>query len=369
MSKASPECDESIMLPTAKYPDDRYSDEFQIAYVSRELSDRSVPSPEIQGLIDGEQRLVVRTGTRFEDGKEQVLPVSIVYHPNSKGIIVQEGGFMHGISPDLPTDTAFRASIAHTTECTVITVGLPGVADKKFRELPEGARNSTTLDQKWGLLFGNMGPVADSMAGAVVETIKQIKAEGQEVILLTPSLTTAIGPAWVKPLLDRGVNVKGLGLIEPVGIKGEDGKHQGAIRLLLNFAKSARHLPKYLAENHELYQKAVDAEKGILKKPQMITGFFRSALYGLAIGSGRTLDTLMQKDTVNTMNNNQTKVVLVSGGQSEFDTFEKTQEAVRRLRTAGFMGARALMFGGATHSISGSSRGFGIVANEIRRAA
>lgn len=346
--------------------------EAQKAYVEKYFtSGKNIPQETIEALMADEQELVVSTGVTLEDGSRQTLTVDVVRNPEAKGTIVQFGGFGHNIG-NLPSDTAFRASIAARTKNNVLTVGLPGVADPEHRRYVGNMRDALSRKQAWGLFLGDARLVGEAIAEGIAQAVHRIDTDdgnAKPVTVLAPSLTTMIAPALAKPLLDKGVNLQGIGLIEPVGLTDERGKHSNPLTLLWHFARSARLNDVYLDSNPAAFREAQGREKGTLSAGQVVKGLGRSALYGLGIGRGRTIEPLLEEDVAAAMRNAGVQVLFAGAGLSEFHTRDKIDGTLERLRRADCLGIQAtsLYFDDATHSTAASSDAFAQVAQALER--
>lgn len=349
-----------------------------LAYYEQEVSRNHAVLDEhtsrIEDLKGKEVRLWRPTDRETLGGDEQKLAVCITSPDKPKGLIVQVDWFMRGFDPENPLDSYFRAAVAAQTDCAVATISMPGIPD--MRTNPEAGLSRT---QRSELFSGGASEVAQAMTTVLYRVLKDEQTlslpDNIAVAPVTASLSTGVGPALTQSLIDKNLNVAGLGMIEPVGLEINKNKIQQTIatlRMLGEFCTSHPYNELHGKYNGEQHHREMLAQKtGQLLTLDNFRGALRTMPYGYLLTSGKSTEPLFGDTVARYFQENNGLIQIAVGTKSEFpDMVEQSGNFIVRLQEEiGEGRAKLYVIENARHGIAVSAHTHAAVAQDVLRRA
>ena len=217
-------------------------------------------------------------------------------------------------------------------DVTVIHVGNPGVQSPTMLErcgvaLGKNQVNRLTDEQIRDLRQGSFGAVSRDIATATLNALQEENVADHEVYFIAPSLAASIGAAGlVTVLLEKGVDVKGLAMLDGVGFTSAP----AALRAM-QFMSANGAAELYKRANHPLQQ-----EVEVEGMPEYLRRVAESAqanwLYGRrGIPAGKIPADLMSQAGL--FKETGVHILSYSAGNSEFGktTIEASRQTMGKL--------------------------------------
>lgn len=322
-------------------------------------------------LMQTEKRQLVRTGFETTTG-EQALPVHIIPGKKGDGICIQMGGFgwtPGGEEPD--QDSAFRAGLMQALReksgklPTMVSIGFPGVEQARLlSHYPDGQADELTPIQLEQLQKKDFTAIGQASANALLSLIKSGRLPNDEAItLLAPSLSSSIGASMLRPLLESGVPLNGVALLDPVAVQE---KKFG--ELVKGLTLSATRHPLYLAQNGETYQEyskhTVATSKAEWFKA-IFGGFTTNLAYAKALGGDGITTTFAANSyrLAGDLRDAGVSLDLAFAGGSEYDTLRGAERLLKSLNILRCFGSNTLrltgrVYPGASHAMTSTQKLF-----------
>ncbi len=241
-------------------------------------------------------------------------------------------------------NAGMSAFVKHHTgeDVSIISIGNPGIANPAWR--PKLRRDQTyglTFAQAAELWHGEFNLVSQAFARAAIYAME---LEGlnstAEVVRVAPSLDASTASAGIGHMLDSGINLRRVALLDPVGLS----KERGAKRIKQFLGVAAEH---YLAANHVFHREIIETGADWAKRTAMSPANLLYGLRGVSLGGAASV----LRETADTMREDNVSLRIYAAGASEFDTMPGASETVNDLRWQG-VNAELVDIRGSSHAMT-----------------
>lgn len=264
---------------------------------------------------------IITAPTGFHDsrGREQVVLVR--FNPslalgNAAGDLLALEGMAVTDDPLRESVSAHNVSVAaavrHVTERNVsaLAVANPGVANPAWRpKLEKTQTYGLVPEQLRDLWNGDFSSVSLGLARAAKFTIDQEGLDGLDVVRVAPSLDSSTASAGIDHMIETGVNLRRVSLIDPVGLASATGAKR------LKEFLSIDGVP-YLNANHPLHRAIIETGAEWLRRSTHSPANLLYGLRGVSLG-GAAADLERHAQT---LHDNDISLRAYVAGASEFNT-------------------------------------------------
>lgn len=275
---------------------------------------------------------IITAPTGFHDsrGREQVVLVR--FNPslalgNAAGDLLALEGMAVTDDPLRESVSAHNVSVAaavrHVTERNVSTLAVanPGIANPAWcPKLDKTQTYGLVPEQLRDLWNGDFSSISLALARAANFAIDQEGLEGLDVVRVAPSLDSSNASAGIGHMIDNGINLRRVSLIDPVGFAAVKGTKR--LREFLSIDGTP-----YLAANHPLHQAAVETHAAWTARSLKSPANLLYGLRGVSLG-GATADLENQAQT---LLDNDVSLRAYVAGASEFTTLPGAEQMAAML--------------------------------------
>lgn len=301
--------------------------------------------------------LTVPTGFYDRHDRQQMVMVRTDISPNSDTaghIAVVEG---MAVTDDTQRESSIghnagmNAFVKHHTgeDISIISVGNPGIANPAWRpKLGKDQTYGLTFAQAAELWRGEFNLVSQALARAAAYAME---LEGlnytTQFIRVAPSLDASSASAGIGHMLDNGIDLRRVALLDPVGLS----KERGAKRIKQFLGVAAEH---YLAANHTFHRDIIETGADWAKRAARSPANLLYGLRGVSLGGAAGA----LRETADTMREDDVSLRIYAAGASEFDTVPGAIETVNDLRWQG-VNAELVVIDGSSHAMTMSAGAHG----------
>ena len=311
----------------------------EVAQPYKEIA-HSVSDEALDEAVATSHMLSAETGFKVLPNKNQSVPVNVVRGIGNTTVLEL---LAVTDEPGRESTPYLAGTVGAYTGANVLTIGNPGVEQSKHSVAEKGQRNALAMSQARELYSGNFDKVSQAIAHAAMRAMEMEGLEDNDVLIVAPSLAGSVASAGVQHMVNEGVNIRGIGLIDPVGLSEGSG-----LSRLKQFASVDASAAPYLEANHPKHAEITESTgEWIKRSANSLPANLLYGIRGVSLGGAKG-DLLRQADI---LRENDISLRIYAAGRSEFDTAQAGRETTEELARHG-VDADITIIDGASHAMS-----------------